>query len=211
MGDQMGFSKKALAACAAVLMTSSIAGAQENSAVIRLRTAPHGNEARYRVREQLAGVDFPNDAIGKTSRVDGSIAVAADGTVLVSDSRFTIDLASLTSDRDRRDNYLRRNTLQTEQHPTAVFVPKVIRGIKFPMPQNGEVKFQMVGDLTIKGVTKEVTWDVVARSETGSVIGQAKTRFTFADLQLEKPRVRSVLTVDDDITLEYDFQLVPVR
>jgi polyisoprenoid-binding protein YceI len=206
----MGFSKKALAACAAVLMVVSIAGAQENSTVIRLRTAPHGNEARYRVREQLAGVDFPNDAVGKTNRVDGNIAVAADGTVLISESRFTIDLASLTSDRDRRDNYLRRNTLQTEQHPNAVFIPKVIRGIKFPMP-GGELKFQMVGDFTIKGVTKEVTWDVVARSEGGSITGQAKTRFTFADLQLEKPRVRSVLTVDDDITLEYDFLLVPAR
>jgi polyisoprenoid-binding protein YceI len=206
----MGFSKKALAACAAVLMVVSIAGAQENSTVIRLRTAPHGNEARYRVREQLAGVDFPNDAVGKTNRVDGNIAVAADGTVLISESRFTIDLASLTSDRDRRDNYLRRNTLQTEQHPNAVFIPKVIRGIKFPMP-GGELKFQMVGYFTIKGVTKEVTWDVVARSEGGSITGQAKTRFTFADLQLEKPRVRSVLTVDDDITLEYDFLLVPAR
>jgi polyisoprenoid-binding protein YceI len=207
----MGFTKRSLAACAAVLMTASIAGAQENPTVIRLRTAPHGNEARYRVREQLAGVDFPNDAVGKTSRVDGSITVAADGTVLVSDSRFTIDLTSLTSDRDRRDNYLRRNTLQTEQHPTAVFVPKVIRGIKLPMPNNGEVKFQMVGDLSIKGVTKEVTWDVSAKSERGSITGQAKTRFTFADMQLEKPRVRSVLTVDDDITLEYDFLLVPAR
>lgn len=207
----MGFRRKALVACAAVLFSASIAGAQENSTVLRLRTAPHGNEARYRVREQLAGVDFPNDAIGKTSRVDGSIAVAADGTVSGDESRFTIDLASLTSDRDRRDNYLRRNTLQTEQHPSAVFVPKVIHGIKFPLPQSGELKFQMVGDLTIKGVTKEVTWDVVAKSEGGSLTGQAKTRFTFADLQLEKPRVRSVLTVDDDITLEYDFLLVPAR
>jgi len=29
--------------------------------------APAGNEARYRVREQLAGVDLPNDAVGVTS------------------------------------------------------------------------------------------------------------------------------------------------
>jgi polyisoprenoid-binding protein YceI len=206
----MGLGTKAVA-CGAVLMMASIASAQENSTVIRLRTAPHGNEARYRVREQLAGLDFPNDAIGKTTGVEGSIAVAADGTVLVNESRFTIDLASLTSDRDRRDNYLRRNTLQTEEYPTAVFIPKVIRGIKFPMPPNGEIKFQMVGDLTIKGVTKEVSWEAVAKSDNGSLTGQAKTRFTFADLQLEKPRVRSVLTVDDDITLEYDFLLVPAR
>jgi hypothetical protein len=29
--------------------------------------APQGNEARYRVREQLVGLDLPNDAIGFTA------------------------------------------------------------------------------------------------------------------------------------------------
>jgi polyisoprenoid-binding protein YceI len=62
----------------------------------RLRVAPQGNEVRYRVREQLLNIDFPSDAIGKTGKIDGEIAVDAKGAVL-NGSRFTIDLVSLTA------------------------------------------------------------------------------------------------------------------
>ena len=37
--------------------------------------APAGNEARYFAREQLAGVSFPNDAIGVTKGVSGAIVI----------------------------------------------------------------------------------------------------------------------------------------
>ena len=57
-------------------------------------------------------------------------------------SRFVIDLASLTSDKEMRDNFIRRRTLQTEQHPSATFVPTEVKNLKFPLPKSGEVKFQ---------------------------------------------------------------------
>jgi polyisoprenoid-binding protein YceI len=194
---------------AALLMLASSAAAQDRGGqVLRLRVAPQGNEARYRVREQLMNIDFPGDAIGKTSKVDGHIAVDSKGAVLEG-SRFTIDLASLTSDKEMRDNFIRRRTLQTEQYATATFVPTEIKNLKLPLPKSGEVKFQMVGNLTVRTVTKPVTWEVVAKVDNGALTGEAKTRFTFAEFELDKPRVRSVLSVEDDITLEYTFMLVP--
>ena len=177
-------------------------------ATIRYVVAPHGNEARYRVREQLAGIDFPNDAIGKTTLIEGGITVTATGAVIEEESKFTIDLASLTSDKDRRDGFIKRNTLQTEQYPSAVFVPTRLENLRFPLPQSGDVTFQMLGNLTIRGVSRPVTWAVTANVANGALTGEAKTKFTFADFELEKPRVRSVLSVDDDIGLEYTFFLV---
>lgn len=176
---------------------------------VRFMATPQGNEARYVVREQLMGVDFPNDAVGKTSRIEGTIVIASNGSVVKDASRFTIDLASLKSDRDMRDNFLRRRTLQTEQHATAVFVPTATRNLKWPLPQAGNLNFQLLGELTVRGVTRPVTWNVVARSSNGALTGEAKTSFTFADFELEKPRVRSVLSVEDEIRLEYTFFLVP--
>jgi hypothetical protein len=49
---------------------------------------------------------------------------------------------------------------------------------------------------------------VSARFHDGRVSGTAVTSFTFEDFQMEKPRVRSVLSVADTITLEYDFNLL---
>ena len=48
--------------------------AASQSAALRYTLAPTGNEARYRVREQLVGHDLPNDAIGETKLLAGSIA-----------------------------------------------------------------------------------------------------------------------------------------
>src|SRR5262245_27636584 len=170
--------------------------------------APQGTEARYRVREQLAGIDFPSDAIGKTSKVECQIVVNAKGAVVPEQSKFTVDMASLVTDSDRRNGYVRRTTLQTDQFATAVFVPREFRGLRFPMAANAEVKFQMVGDLTIRDQTRPVTWDVTAKLVQGAITGQANTKFTFADFAMTKPRVRSVLSVEDDIKLELDFRLV---
>src|SRR5687767_6024666 len=65
--------------------TSSRAGAIADVSTTwatRYVVAPAGNEVRYRVREQLAGFDLPNDAIGKSSKVSGAIAFDADGRLL---------------------------------------------------------------------------------------------------------------------------------
>jgi len=193
---------------ASLLALVSPVAAQNGGGSIKLRVAPQGNEVRYRVREQLMNIDFPGDAIGKTSKIEGEISVDAKG-VVQDGSRFVIDLASLTSDKEMRDNFIRRRTLQTEQHPSATFVPTELKNLKFPLPKSGEVKFQMVGNLTVRNVTKPVTWDIVGKVENGGLSGEAKTTFKFADFDLEKPRVRSVLSVEDDIGLEYTFALVP--
>lgn len=195
-----------LRACLLILATSNIAFAQT-----RLTVGPQGNEARYRVREQLMGIDFPSDALGKTTNVEGQIVVGAKGNVVQDQSRFTIDLASLTSDKNMRDNYVRRRMLQTDSFATALFVPTELRNVKLPLPKSGDIAFQILGNLTVRGVTKPVTWDVVAKMNNGALQGEAKTKFTFADFALEKPKVRSVLSVEDDIALEYTFFLVPAK
>jgi polyisoprenoid-binding protein YceI len=195
--------------CTTALLTPAAGVTAQDNGRIRLVIAADGNEARYRVREQLASIDFPSDAVGKTANVQGQLVLEADGRVVRDSSRFVIDLGSLTTDSERRDNYVRRNTLETETNPTAVFVPTQLQGLAFPLPAMGDVSFRMVGDLTIKGVTKPTTWEVTGHVMNGGVSGEAKTSFTFDDFQLTKPRVRSVLSVNDDIRLEYTFRLVP--
>lgn len=172
---------------------------------VKLTVAPQGNEARYRIREQLFGVDFPNDAVGVTNNITGAIALDAKGNVVPAESKIVVDVTGLKSDKDRRDGYVQRNTLQTTQYPTVVLVPTAVKGVKLPLPKNGTVNFELTGDLTVRGVTKPTIWRGQAKFENGKVTGNVATTFTFADFQMEKPKVRSVLSVEDDIKLEYDF------
>ncbi len=177
----------------------------------RLTVASSGNEARYRVREQLANVSFPSDAVGTTQGVSGAIVIGDDGRIVTAQSRIVVDLTTLKSDSERRDGYIQRRTLETAQYPTATLVPTAAHGLPSPLPGSGSFSFELVGDLTVHGVTRSTTWQVTAQAIESGFAGTAKTRFTFAEFGLVQPRVMAVLSVEDDIRLEYDFRLLQAR
>ena len=69
----------------------------------------------------------------------------------------------------------------------------------------------MTGDLTVRDVTKPVTWDVTGTIENGQATGTATTSFTFSEFNLTQPRVPVVLSVEDNIKLEVDLTLQPAN
>jgi len=162
-----------------------------------------GSSASYRVTEQLAGIDFPNDAVGTTTGVKGSIQLLPDGSIAPG-SKLVVDLKALTSDQNMRDGYIRSRTLQTDQFPEAVFVPKQVTGVPKMVPSAGQVGVQLSGDLTIHGVTKPVTFKGIATFDARSsmVSGRALTSFSFSDFGLTKPTLARLMSVGDTITLE---------
>lgn len=166
-----------------------------------------GSTASYRVREQLAGISFPTDAVGSSTALTGTLFLKPDGSVDSSQSKLTIDLKSLKSDQDMRDGYVRGRTLETDKFPTADFVPTKLDGIPAPMPTTGQAGFQLTGNLTIHGVTKEITWNGVTTFSKDGVAGRATTEFTFATFGLTKPTLARLLSVDDKIALELVFRL----
>ena len=160
------------------------------------------SKARYRVREQLANVSLPIDAVGETPGVTGRVAFGADGGVLPGASQITVDLRQLRSDQRMRDNYVSTNTLQTNRYPTAQFVPAQVTGLPFPLPESGQAEITIAGDLTIRGVTRPVEWTGTAFFQPEGMRVEAKTSFTFDRFQIAKPRAALVLSVADEIRLE---------
>jgi polyisoprenoid-binding protein YceI len=187
--------------------TSTGATNSSQSGAITYTVVADKSEARYRVREQLAQRDLPSDAIGKTSQISGSVTVLTDGSIDASSSKITVDITNLTSDASMRDNFLRRSILNTSTYPNVVFVPTQIEGLPSPLPQSGQVTFKLTGNLTIKDVTKPVTWDVTGAINDDTATGTAKTTFKFEDFNLQQPKVPVVLSVEDNITLELDITL----
>ena len=175
-----------------------------DSNLVRLAIVPQQSEARYRVREQLAGVDLPSDAIGRTKEITGTMIGKTDGTIVSGDSKFVVDLRTLQSDRSQRDNFLRRNVLETDQYPYATFVPTQAPGLPAAVPASGQATFKLIGNLTVRDVTKPVTWDVTCKAQGNTGNCQATTTFTFEYMGLTQPRVPVVLSVENKITLELD-------
>lgn len=188
---------------------ANIAVPQASKAVAyRFVTSGDANAARYRIREQLVGVDFPNDAVGETKNVSGVISADRNGNVIPAESKFIVDVSNLTSDKDRRDGFVKHRVLETDQYPTVTLVPTKITGISTPLPTSGTKTFTILGDLTVRGVTHPTTWNVTAQFQPNGFHGKAATSFTFKDFSIDQPRVPVVLSVADTIKLELDFSMV---
>jgi polyisoprenoid-binding protein YceI len=171
-------------------------------------TAPD-SRARYRVREQLAGLDFPSDAVGETTAVTGTLVLGADGSVVAEESSFTVDLTTLKTDNDRRDGYVQRRTLETAEYPEATMMVQELRDLPYPLPTSGTHSFTLSGELTLHGVTRATVWEVTADFGEEAITGQARTSFDFAAFDIAVPSVARVLSVADNIRLELDFRLTP--
>lgn len=167
------------------------------------------NRARYLVREQLLGRDLPNDAVGETNAVTGSVVLDDEGHVDREASVIRIDMTSLRTDSDRRDNYVRRRVLLTDEHAETTLRITSMEGLPWPLPTQGTMPFRLEGELTVVGTTRPTAWTGEMAFTPGKITGTARTAFTFEEFGITKPRVRSVLSVADTIRLEYDFSFVP--
>ena len=103
-----------------------------------------------------------------------------------------------------------------EHYPRAVFVPRRVAGATVPPEPSGElpfdiVGFQLIGDMTIHGVAQEITFDVIGTFRDDTLQGKAVTSFPFSMFNLTQPAVPILLSVEDEIRLEIDFNMTQVR
>ena len=163
------------------------------------------SQATYHAHEQLVGKTLPSEAVGTSKSVTGSVVIGADGSVAADQSRIAVDLSKLKSDESRRDNFIKTDTLQTSRYPMATFVPNQVQGLPTPLPTSGSLTFQLLGDLTVHGVTRPVTWQVTAQFADTTVSGDATTDVKMTDFGMSPPRVGPVLNLEDGLTLELAF------
>jgi len=151
----------------------------------------------YRVKEILGGLE--TEGAGRTSKVTGSLTIA--GT-RASAASFEVDMASITSNSERRDGQFHDRIMSTKQFPTATFT--LTKPIDFGgVPADGQsVKASATGDLTLHGVTKSVTFDVDAKLQNGRIGVLGNIPVVFADYQIPNPS-NSFAKTEDHGLLEF--------
>jgi polyisoprenoid-binding protein YceI len=166
---------------------------------------PEQSEARYEVQEQFLDQPLPSMAVGKTNAVEGIFQFDAGGKPTGEVTEIMVDLRSLTSDRNRRDQRIREQWLESNTYPYAKFVSTELQGGPESYTEGEEVSFKLVGDMTIREQTRPVTWDVTAKLEGDTVTGTATTRIMMADFGIEPPEIMGMLTVQGGVTLTLKF------
>ena len=156
--------------------------------------ATDASQVGYRVQEILFGVD--TTAVGRTNQVDGTLTI--DGTQ-VTGVDFTVDVASITSDESRRDSAFRGRVMSADEFPTATFALTQPIELGVTPADGAEVTTQATGDLTLRGVTNSVTFDVTAKQENGLIGVQGSIPVVFNDYGIANPSNGGVQTEDDGL------------
>jgi len=156
----------------------------------------------YRVREKLAMLPAPSDAVGRTAAVSGSLAMCGKSITGVD---VSADLRQLHSDRSMRDERIRTIGLESDSFPTARFT--LTRPIAFSKaPAMGQtVSARATGRCTLHGVTRTVTVPVRARWTGNQIVVVGSFSITFDEYGIAPPNFGPV-AVGDTGTVE--FQLV---
>lgn len=195
---------------AAATTAATTAGAATTAApaagATTFEIAQDGSQARYVIDEVLNGA--PKTVVGATNQVAGQLAVDLANPAATRVGTIQVNARTLATDSQQRDRAVANQVLQTARYEYITFTPKSLLGLPASTSAGTPYTFQIVGDLTVRDTTREVTFDVTVTPAADRLVGQARATIRHADFGLTIPQVPSVADVSDTVRLELDFTAV---
>ena len=172
---------------------------------VDLQVEPAVSFAGFRVNEVLGGGIGDFTAVGRTADVAGSIELT--DTALVA-ATVEVTMSTLRTDNGSRDGQVRR-ALNTNEFPLAVFT--LVESVELPagMADGEAFSGSTEGDLTIKGVTNRVTFDLRAQLVGDRIVAVGSSEVVFSSYGVNAPTAPIVVSVEDHGIME--FQLILTR
>ncbi len=195
---------------AAAAPAESRAGASDPISARLYRIDAAQSEVWYEVGETLFNQNnrFAT-AVGRTKGIAGDILVDLGQPSNSQIGEVVIDVSQFASDESRRDNFIRRNGLESSRIPYARFAARAIEGLPAQVAVGDEVTFVVSGDLTVKETTRLVTWNVTLKLEDNRLVGSASTDILMSDFGVGPIRIQ-MLATEDQVRLHFDFIAISV-
>jgi polyisoprenoid-binding protein YceI len=168
------------------------------------------SEVRFTLDELLRGQ--PKKVVGGTNQVAGQIAL--DPTNLATTQVGTIQIEARTfyTDNEFRNEALNSFILASTDFPFISFEPTAIRRLPETIVVGETAVFDVSGDLTIRDVTRPITFAVTAVLASPTRLeGSAATSVNRTDFGLVIPNAPGVADVAEVVLLEVDFVATAVN
>lgn len=186
-----------------VAATASRTSGTATTGGTRYAIAATNSKATYKVNETFInqGNRF-NTAQGTTGDVTGDITINKQNPSLSTVGTIKVDISKLASDSGQRDNQIRNRWLESIKYPMATFVPKRLEGLPTtPYTDGQELTFKIVGDLTIRTGTKEVTFDATGKIVGDTFTGTSATKFNMTDFGVDPPDIAGIVKAENGVEL----------
>lgn len=136
---------------------------------------------------------------GSTQDVEGEMTI--EGGSLTA-GEVTVDMGNIVTDKDVRDENVRRKILHTEEYPESTFVLTEPADVS-QLPEDGSAgTVTLTGDLTIHGKTNSITQEFNALRTGDNVIVHADVPINRLDYGVETPEfVAAKIAEDGEINI----------
>ncbi len=184
-------------------LRATAGSATPSGGALAFQILPDRSEAAYFADEKLASLPLPSKAKGATSDIQGTFYLTPDGLGLDPSrpSTFTVKLATLKSDKSQRDHRV-QVALDTADYPTATFTASAVSGYDPSLPPDQEQDLPLTGVLDLRGVQRQVTWDVKGRRSGNLLTALATLKVNFGDFSIPSPNIAGFVSVQDTVTLQ---------
>ena len=167
---------------------------------------PAQTTVSYSVHENLILENKPdNVAVGTTHTEQGSFQIRTGADPLVASMNVSVDLRTLQTDSERRDNYVRQNTLETDQYPTATFVSTCATNLPASYVDGQDAHFQITGNLTLHGETNKEIFDVQGKLVGNTATGTATSTIYMTDFDIQPPNLANIAISQNKVLLTIDY------
>jgi polyisoprenoid-binding protein YceI len=167
-----------------------------------------GSQAGYRVREQLAFLPAPSDAVGRTSAVTGTANLTdARNAVTITSASFNVAVNTLKSDRSLRDEKLHQIGIESDRYPSATF--HLSTPVKLPARAltGTPAPVSAAGALNLHGVSRQVTIPLEVAVSGATLEAAGSLTFPWSAFAMTAPSIGGFVTVTDMATMEFDLRL----
>jgi len=169
-----------------------------------LQIRPGVSTATFTVEEILRGE--ANTVVGKTDQVAGQIALDPNEPSNTRVGTILIGARALATNDTMRTRMLRQFILSTDQFEYIAFTPTTITGLPARVTPGAAYQVQIDGKLTIKDVTRDVSFAAnITPVSMSELTGNATTTINQKDFGITIPQVRFVAGVADEVKLDLSF------
>ncbi len=183
--------------------TAARASATTATATARYAIVPKNSKATYKVSETFFNQgNRINLAEGTTDDIAGDFTIDKTKPSASRVGTIKVDISKLESDSEQRDDQIRNRWLESKKFPIATFVGKRIEGLTdAPYKDGDELTFKIIGDLTIRTVTKEITFNAKGKIVGDLFTGTATTTFNMTDFGFDPPSILGILKAENGVEL----------
>lgn len=193
-----------------VTTPSSDDASQPKTAVFQI--VPGESTVRFELEEDLRSaltgwaLGARITVVGTTDQVSGEFALDFDDLGAAQFGEIRINARTLETNEFLRNRAIENQILLTDTYEYITFQPTRVEGLPDRASTSESVTFSIIGDLSIRDVTRSETFSVTAKLLSPTQIqGSASTVIERETYGLTIPNVANVTFVEEEVELYIDF------